>query len=152
MKIKEFKYRLCDNSRKINEVMNTLLSSWGAEYELSALQVRILFEVGQNGPLTVGGIANNVMVAGTNISTMCKKLEKLGYLKRTKDKIDERIVRIELTEMGIEITDLMQQRFEEKVVLVLDSDLDQRLSSIIAGIEEINRLLNQLVEFEGDEK
>lgn len=151
MDFKAFKYQLCDNSRRINEVINTFLAQWGAAYGLSAMQIRILMEIGENGNLTVGAIANNIMLAGTNISTMCKKLEQLGFVKRTRDGQDERIVRIELTEMGMKVIRAVDQSFENKINSALGEDPVTSYKAISSAMELLNDLLNQLAEQKGEE-
>ncbi len=151
MDFKAFKYQLCDNSRRINEVINTFLAQWGAAYGLSAMQIRILMEIGENGNLTVGAIANNIMLAGTNISTMCKKLEQLGFVKRARDGQDERIVRIELTEMGMKVIRAVDQSFENKINSALGEDPVTSYKAISSAMELLNDLLNQLAEQKGEE-
>lgn len=141
MNISEFKYLLCDNSRKINDGMNAALNAWGAKYGLSALQLRILMEIHQKGALTVGCLASNVAIAGTNISTMCKKLESLGFLRRTREQSDERVVRIELTESGWQAIEEIEGFFAEKIQKAMSSDMKQSLEAIIYAMEKLNKML-----------
>jgi len=144
MNTTEFKYMLWENTRKINEEMNAALNTWGSKYELSALQLRILMGVYKNGPQSVGCLANNVAVAGTNISTMCKKLEKLGLLARARDAADERIVHVQLTEAGHVVIKELDQCFERKMLSVLGEDISGELQSIIIAMEKLNRLFSCL--------
>lgn len=150
MDVEGFKYQLCDSSRKINEVVNALLSRLGAVYGLSAMQVRILMEIGQKDTMTVGTIANRVMIAGANISTMCKKLEQLGFIKRSRDELDERIVRIELTELGMKATRAMDQSFDEKIIKALGNQPEENLKLVLCAIEALNDLLSQIIEEKGE--
>ncbi len=150
MDLEGFKYQLCDSSRKINEVINALLSRLGASYGLSAMQVRILMEIENNGTMTVGNIANRVMIAGTNISTMCKKLEQLGFIKRSRDELDERIVRIELTELGIRATRAIDKSFDEKILKALGTNPEKSCKSVLEAVEALDDLLNKIIEEEGE--
>lgn len=145
-----FKYQVCDTSRRINEAMNTLLSRMGTAYGLSAMQVRILLEIDPEGTMTVGAIANEVMVAGANVSTMCKKLEQQGFIKRSRDKLDERIVRIGLTELGIKATKDIDQLFDEKILKALGDQPEEKYQSVLEAIKVLNELLGQVIEEKGE--
>jgi len=142
MDISEFKYLIWDYSRKINEQMSAILSAWGVKYRLSALQLRILMEIQQNGSHTVGSLANSVMVAGTNISTMCKKLESLGLLRRVRDLADERVVRIELTAQGSQIVEEIDLVFEQ-ILKENDEEINESFTAIIYAMEKLKFLLNK---------
>lgn len=146
MDLAGFKYQVCDISRKINEAMNTLLSKMGAPYGLSAMQVRILLEIEPEGAMTVGAIASEVMVAGANVSTMCKKLEQLGFIKRSRDELDERIVRIGLTELGMKAVRDIDQNFDEKILKALGKAPNEKYESVVLAIEVLDDLLSQVVE------
>lgn len=142
MNISEFKYLLWDNTRKIHERMNTMLNVWGARHGLSALQLRILMEIYQHGSLTVGSLANNILIAGANISPMCKKLEGLGFLRRIRDRLDERVVRIELTEKGQLVIKEIDDFFDQRIGKVIGEDLDQSFATIICAMKELNHLID----------
>lgn len=150
MDLEGFKYQVCDISRKINEAMNTLLSKMGAPYGLSAMQVRILLEIEPEGTMTVGAIANEVMAAGANVSTMCKKLESLGFIKRSRDELDERIVRIGLTELGMKAVGDIDHHFDEKILRALGNEPKAKYETVIVAIEVLNELLSQVIEDKGD--
>lgn len=143
MEISVFKYLVWDYTRKINEQMNSVLNFLGAKYRLSALQLRILMELQQNGSHTVGSLANSVAVAGTNISTMCKKLENLGLLHRVRDRADERVVRIELTEQGSRIVDEIDQVLEQ-ILEDNDQETKESFTAVIYAMEKLKFLLNKL--------
>lgn len=140
----DFKYMLWDNTRKINEEMNAALNAWGSKYELSALQLRILMDIYKSGPQSVGCLASNVAIAGTNISTMCKKLEKLGFLARTRDRGDERIVHIQLTLQGTDIIKELDDCFEKKILSAMGEDMNESLQTIIFAMEKLNHILSGL--------
>lgn len=150
MDLTGFKYQVCDISRKINEGMNSFLSGMGAPYGLSAMQVRILLEIDPEGTMTVGAIAQEVMAAGANVSTMCKKLEQLGYIKRSRDELDERIVRIGLTELGMRAVKEIDQHFDEKIMSALGKAPKEKYESVMSAIKVLDDLLSQVIEEKGE--
>ena len=54
---------------------------------------------GQDGP-TVGELGDELFLQSNTLTPMLKRLEALGYIKRSRDSADERQVRIHLTEKG----------------------------------------------------
>jgi len=140
MDTSEFKYMLWDNTRRINEEMNAALNTWGNPYELSALQLRILMDIYKSGPESIGCLANNVAIAGTNISTMCKRLERLGYVARTRDRSDERIVQVTLTEKGAKLIKELDHCFEKKILNAMGEEFNDCLKDIISAMEKLNQI------------
>lgn len=143
MEIREFKFLMLDNIRKISERLNLILNELGSKYGLSALQLRILMEVYQNEKNTIGSLASSIMIAGANLSTMCKKLESADYLTRRRNRSDEREVLITLTENGKTVMVELDRLLEEKMRRAVESDtkttLDLQL--IISAMKAMNELL-----------
>ncbi|MFQ9801949.1 MAG: MarR family winged helix-turn-helix transcriptional regulator [Clostridia bacterium] len=88
VEIVEFKNTTWDILRSISENMDKLFRPVGEHYGLTMMQVRILLEIG-NRTRTVGSLGKSISVAGGNISAMCKKLEKEGFVMRSRDSADE---------------------------------------------------------------
>jgi len=49
---------------------------------------------------TVGELGQQLALQSNTLTPMLKRLETLGYVRRTRDAADERVVRIHLTEAG----------------------------------------------------
>lgn len=142
MEITDFKKILWEYTRKITDNTNIAFNPICEQHGLTMIQVRILVEVHNQVSHTIGGLAKRIHMAGTNISTMCKKLENMGYLERVRDQNDERVVKVILTRKGNE------------VVISIDKDLNERISSyicdekslesIIVGLQKLNELLEKM--------
>ncbi len=141
MEISEFKNIIWDYTRKIEESANTALGNMGAIHGLTAMQLRILMEVNRKDCCTIGGLAENVCIAGTNLSTMCKKLEKQGYLERKRDIKDERVVRISLTIMGRNVVCGLDEYFTRGISRNISKEC---FENIIFGMECLNNLLKEM--------
>ncbi|MDL2297988.1 MarR family winged helix-turn-helix transcriptional regulator [Synergistaceae bacterium OttesenSCG-928-D05] len=70
------------------------------EEGLSLIQARILFEILNQGGLSVGELSALIRMNAGNCSTMCKKLEARDFLVRERKKDDERYVVLSLTPQG----------------------------------------------------
>src|SRR5690554_7002728 len=98
MNISEFKKVIWEYTRKINENTNKSFNPIFEEHGLTMLQARVLMELYYYGSNSIGNLAESIYVAGANISTICKRLEKEGLVERTRNQEDERIVMVVLTE------------------------------------------------------
>ena len=144
MNIAEFKKVIFSYSRKINESMNIAFSFLGEKYGITLLQLRLLMEINHCGSHTIGSLADAVNMAGANISTMCKKLEKQGLVRRIRDQVDERVVRIELTDFGKKSMTEIDHYLNEKLNNILANQAEETFEMITAGMDKINSLLLKL--------
>ncbi|OCN05162.1 hypothetical protein A4S06_01915 [Erysipelotrichaceae bacterium MTC7] len=74
------------------------------EHEISFNELRILRIVDESGRLTLNQLAQHMRKAATNLSIAVSKLEKRGLLIRETSKTDKRIIFIEVSEKGRELS------------------------------------------------
>lgn len=79
---------------------------------LTSLQGYVLMLLSQ-GPLTVGALSEQTHMGQGNTSTLCKRMERAGYLERTRSPQDERMVTLTLTRQGWDTLARIQGRFEQ---------------------------------------
>lgn len=144
MNVPEFKNIVWDCSRKINENTSRIFSPVCEQYGLTMLQVGILSELSSDGSQTIGSLAEGIYVAGTNISAMCKKLDNMGLLKRTRNQSDERVVNVTLTEKGSIIVSEIEKIFDERITQIMDDGLAEDLDDIIKGMKKLDNLLEKI--------
>ena len=80
--------------------------------ELTILQSYCLILISQQD-MTVGALSEQLLTGQANTSTMCKKLEKAGYLKRVRKAEDERVVTLKLTEQGEQTLERIRDRAKQ---------------------------------------
>ncbi|WP_409296823.1 MarR family winged helix-turn-helix transcriptional regulator [Peribacillus sp. SCS-26] len=144
MVVVDFKNTLWNYTRKISENTNIIISSLCERYGLTSLQVRILVEIQQQGSHTIGSLASKVNIAGTNISTMCKKLEKQGFVERVRDSGDERVVKVVLSENGKEAVQEINEELLGKISASIKDESDESLQDMIDGLKKLNGLLEKM--------
>jgi MarR family transcriptional regulator, organic hydroperoxide resistance regulator len=142
--VSNFKNILWEYTRKISDNTSIAFNPFCEEYGLTMLQVRILVEVYHHEDHTIGSLANRINMAGTNISTMCKKLEKKGLMERIRDQADERVVRVAITAKGEEIVKEIDQKLNEKISQFVGDETEENLNNIIMGLQKLNELLQKL--------
>lgn len=146
MNVIDFKNILWNYTRQLNERTNKLITTLCEHNGITTLQGRILIEIQQQGSHTIGSLAAKLHIAGTNISTMCKKLESKGFILRVRDEGDERVVKVALSEKGINVVDEINQELIEKITLSIQGETDQSLKEIINGLKKLNQLLEKMDE------
>lgn len=120
-----------------NEVVDKDLTKMQAVILLS-IQNEDKCEVGKN----VNDIVNELELNQGNTSSIIKKLESMGLVKKTRKKDDERKVNIVLTDKGKDKVCQMQEkmvRIQEKIKTTYDA---AKLNKIINGIKELEDLLD----------
>lgn len=141
-----FKKILIDYTRNIGENANAFFQRIGTRYNLTVMQIRILMELYHNNTHTMGSLASRLQIAGANISTTCKKMEQRGFVKRTRDSFDERIVRIELTEKGNLLMEEINEMIDRVIMNALARESVESQKIIVEGLLKFNALLERIVE------
>ncbi|WP_040214533.1 MarR family winged helix-turn-helix transcriptional regulator [Clostridium polynesiense] len=132
-----------DTSSKINNVFLPVYESC----KLTMTQALLLNEIQRHGNTTIGELGRELNIARGNTSTMCKRLEKDGYITRTRDNKDERIVNVTLTEKGTKALDKLNYYLNNKFAQALENEDKDQIEAIINGIEKLNHILSKM---EGD--
>jgi MarR family transcriptional regulator, 2-MHQ and catechol-resistance regulon repressor len=117
----------------MSRVVGGLLTDHG----LTIPQFSVLEALHHLGPLSLGEVADKLLVTGGNITYVMNRLESLELVRRQRDPGDRRVIRAELTERGRR---LMVQAFPEYAAFVLEKvehlDPEERC--------ELRRLLKKL--------
>ncbi|NYE07171.1 DNA-binding MarR family transcriptional regulator [Bacillus niacini] len=144
MDVINFKNILWSYTRQINERTSNLISTLCDHHGITTLQGRILLEIEQHGSHTIGTLATRLHIAGTNISTMCKKLEGKGLLARVRDEGDERVVKVALSDKGKSVVEEINSELIQKISKAIQGETDQSLHEIINGLKKLNKLLENM--------
>ncbi|MBQ1536255.1 MAG: MarR family transcriptional regulator [Ruminococcus sp.] len=91
-------------ARQIVKQYTPLLKPLGLTYTQYILMI-VLWE---GGKPTMGEIGKRLFLDNGTLTPMLKKLEKQGYLKRKREKTDERVVRISLTQQGWDLREAVK--------------------------------------------
>ncbi|WMM26418.1 MarR family transcriptional regulator [Tissierella sp. MB52-C2] len=137
----EFKKQLIELTRDVSVSIGTTFLPIVSKYDLTLIQAQILREVNDNKNLSIGSLAKIMNIQSGNTSSMCKQLEKKGYLQRQRDKSDERVVKITLTDKGISTIDEINDIIKDKYSSILSDESSNDLHAIISGLQNLKDLL-----------
>jgi DNA-binding MarR family transcriptional regulator len=116
-------------SHAFNRVYKPLLDELGLTYP-QYLAMVVLWEQDDQ---TVGSLCEKLLLESSTLTPVLKRLEALGHVKRTRDPVDERQVRVRLTEKG--------RALREKARGIPDCILEA--SGL--GVDKLRRLQGQII-------
>lgn len=102
--------------------------------EMTPEQYWLLRLLRRKGTLSISELADALGVTGSSITTACKRLEKVGLVRRERQTDDERMVRVMLTEQGNEQIEAWQQRrraFLQGLLTPLDQEQQATLHNLL---------------------
>lgn len=152
MKCISFENELWDFLRTVSECLVTGFRPIAEVHGLTLMQTRILMEIKECGHHTVGSLGSIIGLSSGNASSMCKKLEKGGYIKRLRNPEDERYVQLALTEDGQETLQKIGDALELKYGAFLNSANDQEFETIYECMKKLKSFIQEMSEFDLSQK
>lgn len=131
-------------SRKASQKMDMVMQPIATEMDLTVLQLKMIIALGAGTAkdMAMGELGKSVGITGGNISNTCKRIEKLGYVKRKRSAKDERIVNVSLTKAGQEVCDkvihYLRDTGKEQCIATDTKAFDM----ILEGLEVLNDRLD----------
>ena len=111
---------------------------------LTPLQASVLFQLSRKDA-AVGDISEVTCMGQANASSLCKKLEREGYLTRRRSCPDRRVVTLSLTPKGRETAERLQERLDRYLEL-LDGLPPATKEELNRGLQAANQMLDYLYE------
>lgn len=109
-----------------------------APVDVTVAQHRLLVLLATRGPQSVGAIAEHLGVNPSNASRQCDRLQRLGLVRRTRSVDDGRVVRIELTETGLTVFDVVMERRRRELAEVVGRIPDHEVDALLTALRRLN--------------
>jgi DNA-binding MarR family transcriptional regulator len=91
-------YRMVDLASRMSRALG---AAYGARFDLTIPEWRVVAVLGRFGPLPAGAIAERTSMDKPKVTRALKRLESAGRVTRTADVRDRRSVEIALTPLGL---------------------------------------------------
>lgn len=139
----EFNNSLFSLIREISHKIDLLLQETSQDLDITTLQLKMIITISANKePVSIGSLGKLIGVTGGNISNICKKLEKQGFVNRNRSEEDERVVKVSLTEKGQEAARRVGDYLDKLQENIPVEKVEINLQSIIEELNELNGLLD----------
>lgn len=126
-----------DKLSELTAQFEQIYASWAKEHHLTLNELRFLYHIGRYQQATPSEIGNKWALPKQTVTSLCKQLDKKGFLIFSPDEQDKRGKVIKLTPLGLsftlplieQITEIEQQTSlefgEEKIqqIILLFNDL-----------------------------
>ncbi|WP_425806244.1 MarR family winged helix-turn-helix transcriptional regulator [Desulfitobacterium sp. Sab5] len=146
MKSIVFENEVWDFLRMITECMENSFRPIAAKHGLTLLQTQILIELKHCGHHTVGSLGGIIGLSGGNASSMCKKLEKAGFIQRIRNPEDERYVQLALTPIGENTIHQIGEDLEERYGAFLGSKCEDEFQIIFECMKKLGSFIREMSE------
>jgi len=111
---------------------------------LTPLQASVLLQLVQKDA-AVGDISEVTCMGQANASSLCKKLEQGGYLTRSRDRADGRVVTLSLTPEGRAAAGRIQAKLNQFLELINALPAELR-GDLMRGLQAATQMLDYLFE------
>jgi DNA-binding MarR family transcriptional regulator len=106
-------------------------------FGLTAPQLWALKAVERTGPLSIGQLAEELLVHQSSASLLVDRLERRGLVRRARSREDRRFVRIELTEKAVALCRSAPQPAQGRLLHGLGSMPATRIRAIRRAVEQL---------------
>ncbi len=144
MEASEFREHMWMMVHAISCGVSSFVEPFIDESEITRLQMMVLDGIKCGKITTVKTMSEFLCINQGNASTLCKKLEMEGYLKRQRSKDDQRVVNLLITEKGREVLFRIEKKIEEAMMPVLEEMEEESMQIIRDGFKECMDLVLKL--------
>lgn len=142
----EFNNTIFSMIREISHKIDLLLQETANSLDLTPLQLKIIIALySSDRDVSIGNLGKTIGVTGGNISNICKKLEKKGFVDRIRSEEDERVVNVRLTEQGIAASKDLGEYFYKIREEFPGDAVDVNLETIVEELRELDILLDKYI-------
>jgi MarR family transcriptional regulator, organic hydroperoxide resistance regulator len=122
-------------SRKVIQLYRPMLK----KLDLTYTQYITMLVLWERGPLPVKDLGRHLMLDTGTLTPLLKKMEGKGLIHRTRSNIDERVVMIELTQIG---SSMKKRALQQLPAILCSSSLNS--ADLINIRDRLKGLINQL--------
>jgi DNA-binding MarR family transcriptional regulator len=105
--------------------------------QASAAQIRTLVHLAQYGPQTMGELAEGMQITTASATGLIKPLAAMGYVTRSRDPQDQRVVRVELSARAKATADQILAERRGEVEVALAGMDDRACRDFLEGLERL---------------
>ena len=136
LKVKDF---FIEFTKKVVSLNGVKLS-----YDLSLSKIKALYAFTESRPFTMGELAKNAGVTLPSMTEAIDKLVKEVLVERERDKNDRRVVKVNLTEKGVEMRMEFMMKRREELLNIFSRLTDEEVSELGNSLDKVRKILEKL--------
>jgi MarR family 2-MHQ and catechol resistance regulon transcriptional repressor len=124
---------------RTSELFKNKISNLFKNYGLTFSQYNVLriLEVSENGQDTITNVSKILVVSGSNMTGVAKRLERGGFLIRKSDPNDERITLLEITPKGKQTLKNLEEEKDKIESIYLEDHTDEQKNVLLSSLSQI---------------
>lgn len=130
--------------RKIMQQMDHHSRQLNKHYGLTVPQITCLYEIYEKGVMTLSVLSKNVYLSMSTLVGVIDRLEEKGFVNRTRDIKDRRIIFIDITEKGKEFVSsspyLLHKHLNENLQALSESEQTALANSVDLLVNILKKL------------
>jgi len=138
----QFQEKLIEVLKSVNGKLNGILHDFYEPYGLTSVQASVLLELNKNGEQNITDLCKHLYMGKSNLSPLCKRMEKSGFIERVRNSKDERCVNIKMTEYAETIMRKVTKTLSESIIPTLDKIEEHKKNRIVDGLNILNECLS----------
>ena len=112
--------------------------------DVSLKEMHTIDVIGSNPGTTPSAVAKELMLTLGTVTTSLNKLEKKGYIERTRSSVDRRVVHLNLSKKG-RLVYRLHRRFHKSMVTKITDGFNQDEMKVMGkGLENLHAFLEEL--------
>lgn len=112
------------------------------EHNVSCAQLSCLTALHENGPLPPSQIARHIMVNSSTVTGIIDRLERKGFVERSRTSQDRRVITVSLTEEGAALVKNAPLPIQNKIVDGMKKLSSKEIEHIIQGLTRLTGMLD----------
>nr|WP_279288980.1 MarR family transcriptional regulator [Anaerosolibacter carboniphilus] len=124
-------------------IFNRNLESYFSKWSLTSSQILVLSLLYNHLELRISEIASSIGLPDSNVSGIIDRLEKAGYVERSRNTKDRRVVNVKLTDKVNEIKNEFDLNLEEYFQQLLEKNTQKEIDEIAHKLEKLKSMLLQ---------
>lgn len=118
--------------------------------EISLPQLHLLMALQQDGPMTVSELAHLLHVSAPSASAILDRMEERGLVRRVRDQVDRRVVRVEMSDHGRDTMEELTWLRRDQMHRLLGIMTPDELHDLIRGVTAVRSALSRLADTTGE--
>jgi len=106
---------------------------------LSLVHLNVLFILEADGPLPMRGLAEAMDVSQASATGIVDRMEQRGLVERQRDDEDRRVVRVAITDQGLQLVASMANERREHLARMLGEITDDEIEAFLTGARAMRR-------------